>query len=180
MPPALSVKGKFTDELILKLMLDKLTEFGMGRDVLPTFAVSGPSGTPELLNVAGAKTLENFAGIHANWPGRQHEELVGRFKAKTGKPWMTTQALCGYGQVMIYRDALEAVGVADRRKVADTIRAMDTTEGAAAYFPSGLKWDATGRLVGAGLVIAQWRGGQPVAVYPPEIASAKPIWPGKL
>lgn len=164
----------------LKLMLDKLTELGMGRDVLPTFAVSGPSGTPELLNVAGAEALENFAGIHANWPGRQHEELVERFKAKTGKPWMTTQALCGYGQVMIYRDILERIGVADRRQVADAIRTMDTTEGAASYFPSALKWDEHGRLIGAGLVVAQWRGGQPVAVYPPEIASAEPIWVGQL
>ncbi|MGS0755395.1 ABC transporter substrate-binding protein [Roseateles sp. GG27B] len=40
----------------LKLQLDKLTELGLGRDVLPTFAVAGPSGTPESLNVAGAKS----------------------------------------------------------------------------------------------------------------------------
>jgi branched-chain amino acid transport system substrate-binding protein len=42
-----------------------------------------------------------------------------------------------------------------------------------------LKWDERGRRVGAGLVIAQWRGGQPVTVYPPALASAKPVWPGK-
>lgn len=164
----------------LKLLLDKLTELGLGRDVLPTFAVSGPSGLTELLNVAGAQALENFTGIHANWPGKKHEQLVERFKAKTGLPWMTTQSLCGYGQVMVYRDALEKAGVADRRKVAAAIRAMDTTEGAANFFPGRLKWDERGRLVGAGLVLAQWRGGKPVAVYPPEIASAKPVWVGKL
>ena len=163
----------------LKLQLDKLTELGLGRDVLPTFAVSGPSGTPELLNVAGAKSLENFFSINSNWPGKRHQELVARFKARTGRPWMTAQSLDGYGQVMIYSEALEKAGAADRKKVADVIRKMDSTTGAAEYFTGPLKWDERGRRVGAGLVIAQWRGGQPIAVYPPSIAVAKPVWPGK-
>ena len=163
----------------LKLQLDKLTELGLGRDVLPTFAVAGPSGTPELLNVAGAKSLENFFSINSNWPGKRHQELVARFKARTGRPWMTSQSIDGYGQVMIYREALEKAGVADRRKVADVIRKMDSTTGAADFFTGPLKWDERGRRVGAGLVIAQWRGGQPLAVYPPAAAVAKPVWPGK-
>lgn len=163
----------------LKLQLDKLTELGLGRDVLPTFAVSGPSGTPELLNVAGAKSLENFFSINSNWPGKRHQELVARFKARTGRPWMTAQSLDGYGQIMIYREALEKAGAADRKKVAEVIRKMDSTTGAADYFTGPLKWDERGRRVGAGLVIAQWRGGQPVAVYPPAIAVAKAVWPGK-
>ena len=163
----------------LKLLLDKLTELGLGRDVLPTFAVAGPSGTPELLNLAGAKNLENFFSINSNWPGKRHQELVARFKAKTGRPWMTSQSIDGYGQVMIYREALEKAGAADRKKVADVIRRMDSTTGAADYFSGPLKWDERGRRVGAGLVIAQWQGGQPVAVYPPAVATAKPVWPGK-
>ena len=80
---------------------------------------------------------------------------------------------------MIYREALEKAGAADRKKVADVIRKMDSTTGAADYFTGPLKWDERGRRVGAGLVIAQWRAGQPVAVYPPAIAVAKPVWPGK-
>ncbi|MGS0755397.1 hypothetical protein ACVBEH_12295 [Roseateles sp. GG27B] len=56
---------------------------------------------------------------------------------------------------------------------------MDSDTGAAEYFNGPLKWDERGRRVGAGLVIAQWRGGQPVTVYPPAIAVAKPVWPGK-
>ena len=163
----------------LKLQLDKLTELVLGRDVLPTFAVAGPSGTPELLNVAGAKSLENFFSINSNWPGKRHQELATRFKARTGRPWMTSQSLDGYGQVMIYREALEKAGAADRRKVADAIRKMDTTTGAADFFNGPLKWDERGRRVGASLVIAQWRGGQPVTVYPPVAAVAKPVWPGK-
>ena len=163
----------------LNLMLNKLTELGLGRDVLPTFAVAGPSATPELLNLAGAKNLENFFSINSNWPAKRHQELVARFKTRTGRPWMTSQSLDGYGQIMIYREALEKVGAADRRKVAEYIRKMDTATGAADYFSGPLKWDERGRRVGASLVIAQWRNGQPVAVYPPSIAAAQPVWPGK-
>ncbi len=162
----------------LKLMLDKLSEFGLGRDVLPTFAVAGPSATLELLNVAGAKNLENFFSINSNWPGKRHQDLVARFKARTGRAWMNAQSMDGYGQVMIYREALEKAGVADRRKVAEVIRKMDSVTGASEYFSGPLKWDERGRRIGANLVIAQWQGGQPVPVYPPATATAKPNWPG--
>ena len=163
----------------LKLMLDKLSELGLGRDVLPTFAVAGSSATVELLNVAGAKNLENFFSINSNWPGKRHLDMVTRFKTRTGRPWMNAQSLDGYGQIMIYREALEKAGTADRKKVAEVIRKMDSTTGAAEYFTGPLKWDERGRRIGAGLVVAQWQGGQPVPVYPPAIATAKPIWPGK-
>ena len=163
----------------LNLMLNKLTELGLGRDVLPTFAIAGPSATPELLNLAGAKSLENFFSINSNWPAKRHQDLVARFKARTGRPWMTSQSIDGYGQVMIYREALEKVGAADRKKVAEYIRKLDSSTGAAEYFSGPLKWDERGRRIGASLVIAQWRNGQPVAVYPPSMATAKPVWPGK-
>jgi branched-chain amino acid transport system substrate-binding protein len=162
----------------LKLLLDSLTEQGLGRDVLPTFAVAGPSPTPELLNLAGAKSLENFFSINSNWPGKKHLELAARYKARTGRPWMTPTALDGYAQVMIYREAVEKAGAADRKKVADAIRKMDSTTGAAEYVQGPLKWDEKGRRVGAGLVIAQWRGGQPVAVYPPAAATHPAVWVG--
>jgi branched-chain amino acid transport system substrate-binding protein len=163
----------------LKLMLDNLTELGLGRDVLPTFGVAGPTATPEILALAGAKSLENFCSINSNWVGKKHQDLQARFKQRTGRPWMTSQALDGYAEVMIYRDALEKAGAADRKKVAEAIRKMDSTTGAAEFVQGPLKWDEKGRRVGAGLVIAQWRNGQPVAVYPPAVAVAPPVWVGK-
>jgi hypothetical protein len=137
-----------------------------------------PVPPPELLAVAGAKSLDGFFSINSNWPGRKHQDLVTRFKARTGRPWMTSQGIDGYGQIQIYREALEKAGVADRRRVADQIRRMDSTTGAAEYFSGPLKWDERGRRIGAGLVIAQWQGGQPVPVYPASLATHKPIWPG--
>ena len=163
-----------------KLMIDKLNEFGIGRGKLPCFAFAGISGAPGLLNVVGAESLENFCGIFSDWPGKRHEQLVERFKARTGKPWMTGQAIEAYGQVMIYRDALEKAGVADRRKVAEEIRKMNSTTGAAEFFNGSLRWDERGRRIDAGLVVVQWQGGQPRAVYPTEIATAKAVWGGRL
>ena len=163
----------------LKLMLDKLSELGMGRDVIPTFAVAGPSGSPELLTAAGAASLEGFFGIFSNWPGKKHASLVQRFMARTGKPWMNAQSLDGYGQIMVYREALERAGAGNARKVAEEIRKMDSKDGAADYFAGPLNWDAQGRRLGAGLVVAQWQGGQPVSVFPTETAAGKVKWPGK-
>ena len=162
----------------LKLLLNSLSEQGLGRDVMPTFGLAGPTATPEALNLIGAQGLENFFSINSNWPGKKHQELVARFKARTGRPWMTAQSLDGYAQVQIYRDAIEKAGAADRKKVADVIRKMDSTTGAAEFVNGPLKWDEKGRRVGAGLVIAQWRGGQPVAVYPPATATHRAVWVG--
>ena len=162
----------------LKLLLNSLSEQGLGRDVLPTFGLAGPTATPEALNLIGAQGLENFFSINSNWPGKKHQDLVARFKARTGRPWMTSQSLDGYAQVMVYRDAIEKAGAADRKKVADVIRNMNSTTGAGEFVQGPLKWDEKGRRVGAGLVIAQWRGGQPVSVYPPAMATHQPVWVG--
>ncbi len=162
----------------LKLLLDGLTEQGLGRDTMPTIGLAGPTATPEALNLIGAGALENFFSINSNWAGKKHQELVARFKKRTGRPWMTPQALDGYAQVHIYRDALEKAGAADRKKVADAIRNMNATTGAGEFVQGPLKWDEKGRRVGAGLVIAQWRGGQPVPVYPAATATHAPVWVG--
>ena len=78
----------------------------------------------------------------------------------------------------IFKNALETAGAADRKKVAEAIRAMDTREGPARYFPGGrVKFDESGRRVDADLAIVQWQNGQPVTVYPVNAAMAKPIWP---
>jgi branched-chain amino acid transport system substrate-binding protein len=92
---------------------------------------------------------------------------------------MTQDSLSPYGHVWILKEALEKAGVADRKKVAEAIRSMDTTEGAARFYPGGrLKFDDKGRRVGAPLVIVQWRNGEPIPVSPPALAVAQPIWTG--
>jgi branched-chain amino acid transport system substrate-binding protein len=40
-----------------------------------------------------------------------------------------------------------------------------------------MKFDASGRRVGAELVILQWQNGEPRPVYPESLATAKVNWP---
>jgi branched-chain amino acid transport system substrate-binding protein len=55
---------------------------------------------------------------------------------------------------------------------------MELKDGPAKYFPGGrVKFDDTGKMVDAGLVIVQWQDGKPVTVYPPELSVSKAFWP---
>jgi branched-chain amino acid transport system substrate-binding protein len=41
---------------------------------------------------------------------------------------------------------------------------------------AGIKFAEKGRRVGATLLVAQWRNGEPIAVDPPDVDFAKPVW----
>ena len=60
------------------------------------------------------------------------------------------------------------------RVVADTAASHGDRPKSAAVIADNEK----GRRVGAGLVIAQWRGEQPVAVHPPSVATHPAMWVG--
>ncbi|MGO8869189.1 MAG: ABC transporter substrate-binding protein [Alphaproteobacteria bacterium] len=159
------------------LLMQKLTEMGMGGTRVPIVGNGAHMGGPELLKTAGAEVMEDVLVTVANWSNKGQADLIARFKKRTGEPWLTQDSLCAYGHVQILKDALEKAGVADRRKVAAAIRAMDTSEGAAKFFAGGhIKFDDRGRRVDAPLVIVQWQHGEPVTVYPIADASAKAIW----
>jgi branched-chain amino acid transport system substrate-binding protein len=162
------------------LLLQKLTEMGIGADKLPAVGNGAHFGAPELLKVAGADVLEGLLVTVANWSNDGQRDLIERFKKRTGEPWLTQDSLCAYGHVWILKEAVEKAGVADKRKVAEAIRAMDTSEGSAKFFAGNhIKFDDKGRRVDAPLVIFQWQKGQPVTVYPQGPGSAKPIWVSK-
>ena len=159
------------------LLLQKLTEMGIGADKLPAVGNGAHLGAPELLKVAGADVLEGTLITVANWSNEGQRQLIDEFKKRTGEPWLTQDSLSAYGHVWILKEAVEKAGLADRRKVAEAIRAMDTSEGAAKYFAGNhIKFDEKGRRVDAPLVIFQWQQGVPVTVYPQGPGSAKPRW----
>ena len=161
-----------------KLCLEKLHEFGLGRGRVPVISNGAHIGAPDMLKNLGKDLLEGVMTIVANWGAKGQEEIIKEFTAKTGEPWITQDSLSTYGDILIFKEALEKAGAADRRKVAEAIRAMDTTEGPAKYFPGGrVKFDEKGRRVGADVVVVQWQNGVPVTVYPPASAVAQPIWP---
>ncbi|MFC7555521.1 ABC transporter substrate-binding protein [Pseudoroseomonas wenyumeiae] len=161
-----------------KLLMDKFAEYRLGGDRLPKIGNGGALGAPELGQVVGPQIIEGLMGIVANWGGKGQAELSKRFTEKTGEPWLNQDSIMTYTDMMILREATERAGVADRRKVAEAMRNFDLTDGVALLSPGGrLKFDEKGRRVGAELVIIQWQAGKAVAVYPPSVATAEPIWP---
>lgn len=161
-----------------KLILEKLNEMGLGKGRLPILTNGGHMGAPELLKAVGKDQLEGVMVAIANWGGKGHEDLIRAFRAKTGEPWMTQDSISTYGDIQIFKDAIEQAHSADPKKVAQAIRAMDSTTGAAAFFPGKrLKFDADGRRSDAGLVVLQWQNGEPKPVFPPSLATAAAVWP---
>src|SRR5215471_10208508 len=162
------------------LLVQKFAEMGIGPSTLPIVGNGAHFGAPELLKVAGADALEGSLITVANWSNEGQRQLIDEFKKRTGEPWLTQDSLSAYGHVWILKEAVEKAGLTDRRKVAEAIRAMDTSEGAAKYFAGNhIKFDEKGRRVDAPLVIYQWQQGIPVTVYPKGPGTANPRWAAK-
>jgi branched-chain amino acid transport system substrate-binding protein len=161
-----------------KLVVEKLNEMGLGKGRLAVLGNGGHMGAPELSQVVGKELLEGVMGVIANWGGKGQEKIIGEFKTKAKEPWMPQDSISTYGDMWIFKDAMEKAGSADPKKVAAAIRSLDESDGAARYFPGGrLKFEPNGRRAGAELVIVQWQSGEPKAIYPPSLAAAKPMWP---
>ena len=163
----------------IKLIMEKLSEVGLGAKRLPVISNGAPIGSPDLLKLAGKDIMDGTMFIIANWGAKDNEDLTTRFKAKTGESWITQDSISNYGHMWLLKEAIEQAGSPDRRKVREALHTMDLTTGPAAKtFPGGhIKFDDAGRRVGAPLVIVQWQNGVPVTVYPPEAAFAQPVWP---
>jgi branched-chain amino acid transport system substrate-binding protein len=161
-----------------KLVLEKLDEFKLSHGKVPLVGNGAPFGSPELLKTIGPELLEGLLFSVANWPIKGQEEFIERFKKRTGEPFLTQDALCGYGHPAILAQAMETAGSADRLKVAEAIRAMNLTTGRAAQcFPGPIKFDEKGRRVDVPMIFAQWQKGVPQTVFPADLALAKPFWP---
>ena len=162
----------------LKLSLEKLNEFRLGKGTIPLIGNGAHMGAPEVVKNVPADLLEGVMFIVADWGLKGQETIIENFKKRTGEPWITQDSITGYGDMWILKEALERAKVADKVKVAEEIRKMDLKDGPAALaFPGGVKFDEKGRRVGAPLVIVQWQNGVPVAVYPTDRALATPKWP---
>lgn len=162
-----------------KLLLEKMSEMRIGKGAIPVVTNGGALGAPELLKVMDKDLLEGVMVVIANWGGKGHEKLVADFKRRFNEPWMTQDSISTYGDIWILKDAMESARSADRVKVAEAIRKMDSKDGAAKYFGGRLKFNERGLREGAETVILQWRDGVPVPVYPASLAVAAPLWPKK-
>ena len=161
-----------------KLLLDKFAERGITANTIPLVGGGGHWTVPELLKVAGKEHLEGMIVGLANWPGKDLGDLEKRFVTKTGEPWFGHDSIFPYAHVMIFKEALERTGSTDRKKLGQMMHTIDLKDGPAKFFPDGrVKYDESGRRVGAELCIVQWQKGRPVAVHPENIAVSKAIWP---
>ncbi len=163
-----------------KLILEKMNEMRLGQGRIPVVTNGGHMGAPELLKVTDKSILEGVMVVIANWSGKGHEEISAAFRERFNEPWMPQDSVSTYGDVWVFKEAMEKAGSADRVKVAEAIRSMDTDQNAAKYYAGGrLKFDEKGRRVGAETVVLQWIDGEPLPVYPPSLAVREPIWPKK-
>jgi branched-chain amino acid transport system substrate-binding protein len=163
----------------VKLVFEKLNEFGLGQGRLPVVSSGGSLGPPELLSMMGKTLLEGLLFSIANWPGKGQEKIVETFKKETKEPWMTQDTIGEYGHMWILKEAIEIAGKADRGAISEALRTMETKDGSGRYFPGGngvMKFDEKGRRVGAEIVFVQWRDGEPITVYPSNIAVREPKW----
>ena len=161
-----------------KIILDKLSEFGLGGGKLPVVGNGGHWATPELVENAGKDVVQGMMIITAGGAGKGLEDIERRYMARTKEPWMLQEPIMAYGHVMLLALAVERAGSADRRKVAEQIRAFDLRDGPALLFPGRhVQYDQNGRRVDAKLMIVQWQNGRIVTTDPPEMAVAAPIWP---
>jgi branched-chain amino acid transport system substrate-binding protein len=163
-----------------KLLFEKMNEFRLGKGAVPVVGNSGSLGAPELLKTVGKDLLEGLIVSVGTWSMKGQEEIIDRYKKRTGEPWMTQDSLMGYAEMWIIKEAVERAGVADRVKVAEEVRKMNLTEGPAALsLPGGIKFDEKGRRADAPLVLIQWQDGEPKTIAPAERATAKANWPAK-
>ena len=162
-----------------KLLLEKMNEFGLGRGKLPTISNGAAILDPDLRSNMNVEQLEGVMSVVANWTTNAQKDFVAEVKKNTSEPWPTQHFVTTYGDMWIFKAALEAAGSADRQAVAKALRAMDITGGPANFFPGNgkLKFDDNGHRDNASLLIVQWQKGIPIAVYPAKDAVAAPIWP---
>ena len=161
-----------------KLLIEKLSEFGLGQARLPLLAPGANIGAPEMLTLLGTDKMEGVIGLAASWESVKEKDLAADLAKRANEPWMTQDTLSTYGSVQLIKDAIERVASTDRDTVMEAILATDTTTGPADYFVGGsLSFDEKGRRLDAPVALFQWQDGRPLTVYPEDDAYAPIKWP---
>src|SRR5213080_2402871 len=156
-------------------VLQKVKEFGVKS---PIQGVGAWLVTPEYVKAVGPELLDSIKAVVAAHPLKGQEELVKRFKERTGEPFMTQDPLMSYAHVWIIKEAIEQAKSADPKAIRDALAKIDVTSGPAAtsFYPNRIKFDERGRRVGATPLIVQWQGGEPFTVVPAAVATRPVVW----
>ena len=187
----------FTDTILRVKQLDPDVWFALGNNQAPQMAKQAKEqgyypkmgiislgsgfGSTFFLNEAGKDVADgiiitqDFAPVSAL---NVDPAFLQRFKDYTGQDLGGTYNTT-YASTWLLADALEKACSTDPKVLAETLRTTTFTDGEGKW---GFQWpqasfDDKGRLQEAASVIAQWQDGKMVAVWPPELAAAKAVWP---
>ena len=159
-------------------VLQKVKEFGVKT---PIQGVGAWLVTPEYVKSVGPELLDNIKTVVAAHPLKGQDELVKRFKERTGEPFMTQDPLMSYAHVWIIKEAAERAKSTDPKALRDAVAKLDLTSGPAAstLAPGRIRYDERGRRLGAAPIIVQWQKGEPFTVAPTELATRTLVWQTK-
>ncbi len=151
---------------------------------LAFIGTSGGFADPTYYNLAGDAS-EYFFDISTCEPDVNRpssKEVNERFKAKYGYG-MNAEAVKAYAGMYVIADALERAGSTEPEKIREAFAATDINEGATQMYASQTKFDETGQMINAPLVICQYQkvNGkmERVTVWPEKEArvGSKIVWP---
>ena len=137
----------------------------------------------------GADFLEGMISITPCFPHKlTPQDWVTRSlnqsrKEYSDEPWVGQELNYGWTQIPIMAEILEQAGSRERQKIWEAARKLDIQNVMAtrATAKQGMAFDEKGRIAKKyqNLLLVQWQSGIPRAVYPPDLALAKPLWVGK-
>lgn len=154
---------------------------------VPFLCAGGWLGDPSL--EFGGKYLESWIAQSPAFPHKLtppewiKRSLEQSRKEYSNEAWVGQELTVAWTMVPIMAEVLERAGSRDRNAIREAARKLDIHNVPATrqIVGQGMAFDETGRIAKKyqNMVLIQWQGGKPVVVYPPHLASAKPVWIGK-
>lgn len=105
-----------------KLVLEKLNEMGLGKGRLPVITNGGHMGARELLTVLNKEAAGRRDGRHCQLGRQGPRGADPGVPQQDSEPWMTQDSISTYGDIQLFKDAIERAGSADPKKVAEALR----------------------------------------------------------
>lgn len=130
---------------------------------------------------AGVAGLDNYLILWESWSPRLPlpglDKLAEDFQASYDTPIDPFSAKA-YTVGYILADALERAGSLDKDKIRDALRKTEIKAGENGNtHPYTIAYDENGQAFNAVGVVSQWQNGIKEVLWPPEFATAKPIFP---
>jgi len=164
----------------MQLFLMKQKELQMKNTIF--LASSGYLGDPTLK--FGGEYLDSWLGLtpsfyHKRTPPEWHKRMLDQCRKEySDEPWAGQELGFPWCLVPVYAEALERAGSRDHKVIRDTIAKLDIqgTMTTSCFVKNAIAFEPNGRLATkyCGIMVIQWQKGTCYAVYPPDIAMAKP------